>query len=328
MHIHERAADAASSRGVADLAWLARVPERLRAGLVRCASGETPANVAVMQLHADSLAENEVEVVLADALQAARDAFSVDALVVERLGAALDVARTHRGAFAIVKTLLHGLPHCDVASDPQQGVARWAAAFDAAVRAFPEASVALYALGDPRLLRAATNEVVELLRVERLLGPGRDVLEIGCGIGRFQEALAPEVKSVVGIDISAGMIAAARKRCEHLANVRLLQSSGRDLAQFTNESFDVVLAVDAFPYVVQSGMALAATHFREAARVLRRDGQLLVLNFSYRGDTELDRADVARLAAKAGLRVLRDGTREFALWDALTFQLAKPGADG
>ncbi len=61
---------------------------------------------------------------------------------------------------------------------------------------------------------------------------------------------------------------------------------------------------------------------------MRRDGQLLVLNFSYRGDAELDRADVARLAANARLRVLRDGTHEFALWDALTFQLAKAGADG
>ena len=326
MHKRHRAAGALSSPVDVEPAWLARAPERLRAALLRCARGETPANVAVMQLHADSLAEGEVELVLAQALQDAREAFSSDALAVERLAAALDVARAHRGAFATVKALLHGLPHCGVASDAEQGVARWAAAFDAAVQTCPEASVALYALGDPRLLRAATDEVVQLLRGERLLGRGRDVLEIGCGIGRFQEALAAEVRSIVGIDISAGMIAAARKRCGHLANVLLLQSSGRDLARFTNESFDLVLAVDAFPYLVQSGMAVAATHFREAARVLRPDGQLLVLNFSYRGDAELDRADVVRLAANAGLRVLRDGTREFALWDALAFQLAKAGA--
>ena len=43
-------------------------------------------------------------------------------------------------------------------------------------------------------------------------------------------------------------------------------------------------------------------HFQEAARVLKPSGHFLILNFSYRGDLDADRADISRLAARAGFR--------------------------
>ena len=303
--------------------WLGRSPERFRAALARCARGEVPANVALMQLHAEAASAAQAEAVLVDALDACRAEPSADADTAARLAAALALARNHPQAFATVKAVLGGVEHGGTAAAPDQGVAHWAALFDSAAARSAEGSVALYALGDPGLLRAATDEVVELLRRARLLGAGRDVLDIGCGIGRFEAALAAEVRSAVGIDISAAMIAAARERCAGLPNVSFAQCSGRDLSMFADASFDLVLAVDSFPYLVQSGMALAATHVGEAARVLRPGGELLILNFSYRGDPERDRADVARLARASGFTVRRAGTREFRLWDGLAFQLAR-----
>jgi SAM-dependent methyltransferase len=308
------------------MTWLQACPARFRTALQRCARGDAPPNVVVMQLHADATSDSEVATVLADATEACRAEESASTDVAGRLAAALAIARSHPGAFTTVKTVLGGLEHGGTAATPDDGVAHWAAAFDDAVERSAEGSVALYALGDADLLRAATDEVVAMLRGERFLGTDRDVLDVGCGIGRFERALAAGVRSVVGIDISPRMIEAARRRCAGLPNVAFLLCSGRDLAPFADASFDLVLAVDAFPYLVQSGMTLAETHVSEAARVLRPGGHLSILNFSYRGDDALDRADVARLATGSGLQLVRAGTRGLRVWDGLAFDLVRNAA--
>jgi SAM-dependent methyltransferase len=121
------------------------------------------------------------------------------------------------------------------------------------------------------------------------------------------------------------MLEAARQRCAGLPNVGFIETSGRDLAPLAAGSFDAVLAIDAMPYLYRAGLPLVTAHFREAARVLRAGGDFVVLNLSYRGDLELDRADVCRLAAAADLGVLRNGTADLRLWDGVTFHLRKPG---
>jgi SAM-dependent methyltransferase len=200
--------------------------------------------------------------------------------------------------------------------------------FEQLVATNPEASVALYSMGEPELLHAATIEVVELLDSLEVLGAQRQVLDIGCGIGRVAQALAPRVAAITGIDIAPGMIAAARQRCAGLPNVTLLPTSGRELAPFRAASFDLVLAVDAMPYVYRAGAALVAAHFAEVARVLRPGGDFVILNLSYRGDLARDRQDACRLGEAAGLRVLRNGTADLRLWDGTTFHLRKPEVKG
>jgi hypothetical protein len=61
---------------------------------------------------------------------------------------------------------------------------------------------------------------------------------------------------------------------------------------------------------------------REAARVLRPGGDLLIFNLSYRGDLDCDRADLAALAGDR-FAVVRDGTRDLRLWDAPAFHLRR-----
>ncbi len=196
--------------------------------------------------------------------------------------------------------------------------------FDWSVQQNPEASVALYSLTNPRLLARATREVVGWMKAQGLLGPARDTLEIGCGIGRMQAALAPLVRTAHGIDLSGNMVAEARARCAGLANVRITRTAGRDLSRFGDASLDLVYAVDSFPYLVQSGIALVETHVHEAARVLRPGGDLLILNFSYRADAAVDRATVRSIAADADLRVRLCGKKPFIHWDAEAFWLRKP----
>jgi ubiquinone/menaquinone biosynthesis C-methylase UbiE len=213
------------------------------------------------------------------------------------------------------------MEHGGEAQSPEEGVASWAALFDRAARISPEGSVALYSLGNPDLLRAATAEAVDLLRGWGVLGADARVLDLGCGIGRFAEALAPHVAEVVGVDASAEMISLAKERLGSFPNARFMQVSGQNLAEFEAERFDLVLAVDVFPYLVQAGLALAETHIREAARLLRTGGSLAIFNFSYRGDLERDRADLARFAAVAGFIIERNADALLSQWDAAVFHL-------
>jgi SAM-dependent methyltransferase len=195
--------------------------------------------------------------------------------------------------------------------------------FDRAVALAPEASVALYSLGAPATLERATAEIIEQLLQWRLVGPDRTVLDVGCGIGRIEQALAAAVAAVTGIDVSAGMIEEARHRCRDLANVTLRQCGGTGLAEFGAARFDLVLAIDSFPYLVAADPAIAARHVEDAARLLRPDGALLIFNYSYRGNLAADRDEVALLAAAHGFTIERDGTRDLSLWDAATFLLRK-----
>ena len=306
----------------ADLEWVRELPPGLQEPLRACASGDLPANIAAMQLLMESSEPFEAERALTGLLDRFRGRAHTDEA--RRLQAALDLLRSNPDAWRTVKSVLDDVRHDAAPANPDEAIRHWARAFDRAAHRSPEGSVALYALGNPELLKATTTEIVEWLRSHGLIAPDRTVLDIGCGIGRFGEALAGEVRQLVGIDISGEMIKAARRRCAQFGNVSFRRGCGRDLSLFPDSAFDFVLAVDSFPYLVQSGMGLAETHVAEAARVLRPGGDLVILNFSYRSNPAQDRADICSLAAGVGLEVVRDGTREFRLWDGLAYQLAKP----
>jgi SAM-dependent methyltransferase len=217
-----------------------------------------------------------------------------------------------------------GLDHAAASGTPEAMVARLAAAFDRAVAVAPEASVAAYSLNDPAVLAAATGEIVEWLAREGLIGPDRDVLDLGCGIGRVSAALAPRCRSVLGLDLSPKMVAEARRRHGAVPRLRFDVTPGTGLSALAAVSLDLVLAVDSFPYLMQAGEAVVDRHLVDAARVLRRGGALAILNLSYRGDPEADRADAARWAAAGGWTLAVDGAAPFALWDGTAFLLRRP----
>src|SRR5690606_25562017 len=136
-----------------------------------------------------------------------------------------------------------GAAHAAAAS-AEAGIAESRAMFDRLVRISPEASVAAYSLGDPALLDAATREVVEWLRGLGLLDGRPRILDLGCGIGRIAQALAPHADGVMGIDVSPGMIEAALERCRGVPGVEFTLTSGHDLGQVAASTFDLVLAID------------------------------------------------------------------------------------
>jgi len=77
-------------------------------------------------------------------------------------------------------------------------------------------------------------------------------LDVGCGSGRYEEALVPlGVRRMVGVDVSPSMIAMAKER------IRPLEQSGaifdfsccEFLALPTTETFDLIIAMGLFDYV-------------------------------------------------------------------------------
>lgn len=207
------------------------------------------------------------------------------------------------------------------AASVEEGIAFSERLFDWSVQQSEEASVALYSLGNPELLGRATAEIVDQLRAWGTVSQETLLLDLGCGIGRMLTALAPEIKGATGIDVSSRMVDAAKRRCAGYTNITVSKADGRGLTEFKNASFDVVLAVDSFPYIRQSGYELAERFFAESARVLKPGGELIILNYSYSDDDETDRREVGVLATEHDFEIRVAGERPFVLWDGLAFRL-------
>ncbi len=231
----------------------------------------------------------------------------------------------HRaGCHTIVEMIEQRLDSAEPATRVDEGIERARRLFDASVAKSEEASVALYSLGSAKLLAAATAEVVEVLSEWGVLGEDRDALEIGCGIGRFLVALGPRLRSVIGTDVSAGMIAAAERRLRGeggRASARL--TSGQDLSDFADGSFDLVYSIDAFPYLVLAGRPLVERHFREIQRVLRANGDFVLFSYAYGRARHVDDGEVRQLASSAGLSVVRADQSPLTLWNGVGWHLRR-----
>ena len=291
--------------------------------LKRCLSGLMSPAVALMQLLISTEDAVEVRAMVDEVTErAALLSRATDSLLRDRVDELTQLlVENEPGCEKIAAMLRSNVDSPEPARSVEEGIAFCERLFDWSVQQSEEASVALYSLGNAQLLERATREVVAQLELWNVISQKRIVLDIGCGIGRIASELAPRVKEVHGVDVSERMIDAALRRCASLGNVRLLKGSGRDLREFADASFDAAIAVDTFPYLYQSGQELVAKYFAEARRVLRAGGDLVILNYSYRGDDDADVSDIRRMAAEHGFDVVVCGERPFGVWDGLAFHL-------
>jgi SAM-dependent methyltransferase len=303
---------------------------RLRLARTRIENGGETGVVSIMavsaaltQLLLEHDSTSEAERAIDDALERAdREGPRVREEERRRLIAMRDLLRANRGRCEWITEIRRtGLDTADGALSADEAIARCERLFDWAVERSEEGSVAAYTLGDPRLLASATAEIVSELAALGVLGPDRDTLEIGCGIGRMQRALAGLVREAYGIDISERMLAVARRRCAGIPNVRFERCTGRDLAQFGASRFHLVYAVDSFPYIQRAGWEMVKRYVAEVARVLTSGGHFVIFNYSYRGYLAADRRDVAELARDSGFEVLVNGDRRLRTWDGVLFHL-------
>lgn len=108
--------------------------------------------------------------------------------------------------------------------------------------------------------------------IEDLLHPGQDVLDIGCGMGRMDRVIAPKVRSLVGVDVSAGMVRLASERLAELDNVRFVEVSGYDLAPIADASISLVFSHIVFQHMPRLA---AKSYLHDIPRVLAPGGALV-----------------------------------------------------
>jgi ArsR family transcriptional regulator len=113
--------------------------------------------------------------------------------------------------------------------------------------------------------------------------PVQEMLDIGTGTGRILEILSPRVHRGVGIDLSKGMLAVARSNIEGkgLSNIHVRKG---DMYQLPLEDSSVDLAV---LHMVLHYSDDPLEVIREAARVLRPRGRLLVVDFAVHTEEKL-----------------------------------------
>jgi SAM-dependent methyltransferase len=97
---------------------------------------------------------------------------------------------------------------------------------------------------------------------------GGRVLEVGCGTGRHTAKLAAQGNEVTGIDLSAGMLAAAREKLRGFPRVRLLQGDILTVAGLEDGAFDALVAA-----LVLEHLRDLAGFFGRARSILRPGGE-------------------------------------------------------
>jgi len=107
----------------------------------------------------------------------------------------------------------------------------------------------------------------EIFAREAGLRPGRSALEVGCGTGIFLQVAASTGADIVALDLSADLLAQARKRTASAANVRLSLGNAEQMP-FKGGSFDAAYGSSILHHL-NIDAALA-----EIFRVLRPGGRI------------------------------------------------------
>lgn len=127
-----------------------------------------------------------------------------------------------------------------------------------------------------RSLHAPEEIVTAAMKQAMGTEPFELLVDIGTGTGHVLEVFAPQAASAVGVDLNRDMLAYARAKIDRLGytHVQLRQADLFNLP-FAERSADAVIIHQVLHFLEEPGSAI-----REAARILKCGGRLLVVDFA------------------------------------------------
>lgn len=197
------------------------------------------------------------------------------------------VERAREGSWAFFRLSTHGEPGAlaqglisqldpddSILARDRERLAEVRGARAAAAQAYFSAHAAEW----DRIRRLHVSDKAVEAAVRAALGdaPIRSLLDLGTGTGRMLELLGPQVEHGLGIDLSPDMLLLARARLERegLRHCTVRQGDVYNLMA-PRDAFDVVIVHQVLHFLDDGAKAI-----REAARVLRPAGRLLVIDFA------------------------------------------------
>jgi SAM-dependent methyltransferase len=121
---------------------------------------------------------------------------------------------------------------------------------------------AFFALGEAR----SVTLIDPVLNAHGIAGAGATAIDLGCGVGRFTQALGRRFGTVIGLDVSEDMVTQARSAAHGLPGLSFTATDGMAMP-LPDASADFIWSYEVFQHMPSHDVMLS--NLREVARTLR-----------------------------------------------------------
>lgn len=113
--------------------------------------------------------------------------------------------------------------------------------------------------------------LLKLIQYSSLSLRGSNVLEVGCGVGRWVKIMREYDANYTGVDVSMNMIKFARK---NVPDAKFLITNGRDLSNISSNSFDLVFTITVLHHITYKDKI---KFINEIYRVTKEGGSIIII---------------------------------------------------